>query len=269
MTSFSDLDPTSADDPRLDPSSDTARAARAAAIVRGDDARVTRDRAPRRRLVPALAATGAAATIALGVLLAGGSDGTPPDALAEAAGQTATARSGVVEVVSRVGGDEGFQLVGQQELRFDDTSLAASTVVDQGQGALTEHTETSDVVIGSDAWSKAGDGAWKAGEPNPALAGVLGDLDNRELADLVSGDPDAVRDGDTVRAELTKDQLETLPRAPLGIVLASENAERFTVELTTSDGVLRKVEVRTPNAIRSAEFSALGEPQAIEPPVGG
>lgn len=272
MTTFSDLDPTSPDDPRLDPSSDTARAARAAAVVRGDDAdplaaRGTRSaRTGRRRAVSLVAAAGAAGAAALGIVLAGGGDGVPTDALAEGAAQTARAGSGVVEIVSRVGGDDGYQLVGRQQLRFDGDRLSATTVVDQGQGELSKRTETADVVIGDDAWSRTGDGAWKAGDPNPALAGVLTDLDNRELADLVSGDGDARRDGDTVTATLTRQQLGGLPHAPLGIQLATENADTFTVALTTTGGVLRKVEVRTRNAVRSAAFSQLDEPQAIEAP---
>jgi hypothetical protein len=273
VTSFSDLDPTSPDDPRLDPHSDTARAANAAALVRGAEPAALRAPHRHRRAMRVVVAGGVAGTIALGAVLAGGRDGTPTDALAAAAANTAGVESGVVKLTSRSGGIDGYLGASQQVLRFSGDRLAGDVVTEEAlPGDDRERREMAFVIDGNRQWTKQGDGQWERQEQpadGPTASQFFtSQVDNKVLGDLVTGADDARQDGDTWTATVTRQQLAGAGHLPFGLDEGLD-ADSFTLQLTLSDGLIRRVVITTADSVRTAEYEQLGEPQEIAVPAEG
>jgi hypothetical protein len=282
MTRFDVLDATRPDDPRFDPHGAQARRVRARAVARAE---ATASRPAGRGVLVRVAL----AVCVVAILAVAVSDflttSSPPGAraaLQQAAARTASFDSGRIIFTSRSeprAGEPGY--VGRDDVRFDGgdfESVSRWRVVSRGGRTVRLGAETSLEVDGrgytrDDSRPAAGfvplGGPWGDGDFRKKLIDQIGSEAlvalARRASDLTT-EP-AAGSGTVYRATATAGAV--FDAAPLAAGRASGGGWKRKVQLAVTvddDGVIRRVEVSSPQLTMTTEFVDLGEQQVIERP---
>jgi hypothetical protein len=282
MTRFDVLDPTRPDDPRFDPHGAEGRRVRARAVARAE---ATASRPARRRVLAraALAACVVAMlAVAASVLLTTSSPPGARAALQQAAARTASFDSGRIIFTSRFepGAPEPGSIC-RHEVRFDGRdfeSVSRCRVVSPGGRTVSQSADTGWEIDGRGYTrddSRPGarvvplGGPWGDGDFRKKLVEQVGSEAlvalARRASDLTT-EP-AAGGGTVYRATATAGAV--FDAAPLAAGRGSGGAFKRKVQLAVTvddDGVIRRVEVSSPQLTMTTEFVDLGEPQVIERP---
>jgi hypothetical protein len=282
MTRFDVVDGTRPDDPRFDPRGAQARRLRARAVARAE---ATASRPAGRGVL-----VGVALAVCVVAVLAGAASvllttSSPPGAgaaLRQAAARTASFDSGRIIFTSRSaprGGEPGY--VSRDELRFDDgdfESVSRWGVVSRGGRTVSLGADTSLEIDGrgysrDDSRPGAGfvplGGPWGDGDFRKRLIDQVGSEAlvalARRASDLTT-EP-AAGGGTVYRATATAGAV--FDAAPLAAGRASGGGWKRKVRLAVTvddDGVIRRVEVGSPQLTMTTTFVDLGERQLLERP---
>jgi hypothetical protein len=281
MTRFDVLDPTRPDDPRFDPHGAQARRVRARAVARAE---ATASRPAGRRVLARVALAAcvvAILAVAASLLLRTSS---PPDAraaLGQAAARMASFDSGRIIFTSRFEPRAPEPAsVCRHEVRFDGRdfeSVSRCRLVFPGGRTVSQGPDTGWEVDGRGYErddSRPGarvvplGGPWGDGDFRKKLIEQVGSQAlvalARRASDLTT-EP-AAGGGTVYRATATAGAV--FDAAPLGR-RASGGGWKRKVRLAVTvddDGVIRRVEVSSPQLTMTTEFVDLGEPQVIERP---
>jgi hypothetical protein len=282
MTRFDVLDPTRRDDPRFDPHGAQARRVRARAVARAE---ATASRPGGRRVLARVALAAcvvAILAVAASVLLTTSSPPNARAALQQAAARTASFDSGRVIYTYRAeprGREPGY--VARLEVRFDDDGdlegVLRSRRVFPGGRTVSMGAETFRDVDGRGysrddsrpgaGWVPEGQAADK--DHPHRLVDQVGSVAlvalARRASDLTT--QPAAGWGTVYRATATAG--EVFDAAPTATARASGGGWKRKVQLAVTvddDGVIRHVEVSSPQATQTTEYVDLGEPQVIERP---